>query len=392
MSWTILNPATTKAELQSPFAEQDFAYCQALSEALLKAPQSRDFPDLISLGFWLRQANLKPLLAPYQHSELFIRQPLGLVFHSAPANVDSLFVYSGVLSLLCGNSNVIRISSRSGGSTAVLIEKIRALAELFPEQNARFQLVQCSYDSAELKALVSRVDGRVLWGSDQAIQAQRQLLMPAHARELSFGHKFSLCLLGAEAVLAADNTEFQQLVQLFYRDQLTFAQQGCSSAKAVLWLGEVAQVQQAQQRFWPALTELIEQKQPLNSSEQYQALATAQQLIMSSEQQLMLTQQQSISRLAVHTLEPVFINQHQGCGLFLELQLSNLAELNPMLTQAHQTLTAWGVEPSLLKNWLMAAHTGIDRVMPVGQALSFSPDWDGVNLIEQFSRKVVCAF
>lgn len=392
MSWIILNPPTIKAELQQPFAEQDFAYCQALSEALLKAPQSRDFPDLIALGFWLRQANLKPLLAPYQHSQHFIRQPLGLVFHSAPANVDSLFVYSGILSLLCGNKNVIRLSSRSGGSTAVLIEKIRALAELFPAQNARFQLVQCSYDSAELKALISTVNGRVLWGSDQAIQAQRQLTMPAHARELSFGHKFSLCLVGADAVLAADNEQLQQLVQLFYRDQLTFAQQGCSSAKAVLWFGEAAQVQQAQQRFWPVLTELIEHKQPLNSSEQYQALATAQQLIMSSEQQLMLTQQHSISRVAVNTLEPVFIDQHQGCGLFLELQLSDLTQLNPMLTQAHQTLTVWGVEPSLLKNWLMTAHTGIDRVMPVGQALSFSPDWDGVNLIEQFSRKVVCAY
>lgn len=391
MSWTILNPATTEAKLQQPFAEQDFAYCQALSEALLKAPQSRDFPDLIALGFWLRQANLKPLLASYQSGN-FIRQPLGLVFHSAPANVDSLFVYSGILSLLCGNTNVIRLSSRSGGSTAVLIEKIRSLANVFPQQNARFQLVQCSYDSAELKSLISKVDGRVLWGSDQAIQAQRQLLMPAHGRELSFGNKFSLCLLGAEAVLAADETELHQLVQLFYRDQLTFAQQGCSSAKAVLWLGEAAQVQQAQQRFWPALTELIEQKQPLTSSEQYQALATAQQLMMSCEQQLMLTQQQSISRVVVNTLEPVFIDQHQGCGLFLELQLSQLQQLNPMLTQAHQTLTVWGVESSLLKNWLTRAHTGLDRVMPVGQALSFSPDWDGVNLIEQFSRKVVCAF
>lgn len=387
MSWTILNPPTTKAELQQPFAEQDFAYCQALSEALLKAPQSRDFPDLIALGFWLRQANLKPLLAPYQSSH-FIRQPLGLVFHSAPANVDSLFVYSGILSLLCGNKNVIRLSSRSGGSTAVLIEKIRSLAEIFPTQNARFQLVQCSYDSAELKKLINTVDGRVLWGSDQAIQAQRQLMMPAHARELSFGHKFSLCLLGAEAVLAADNEQLQQLVQLFYRDQLTFAQQGCSSAKAVLWLGDTEQVQQAQQKFWPVLTELIERKQPLNSSEHYQALATAQQLIMSSEQQLMLTQQQSISRVAVSELEPMFIHQHQGCGLFLELQLSNLAQLNPMLTQAHQTLTVWGVEPSVLKNWLATVHTGLDRVMPAGQALSFNPKWDGTDLIDQFSRQI----
>ncbi|WP_127021494.1 acyl-CoA reductase [Rheinheimera mangrovi] len=389
MSWILLNPAAVAAELQQPFAEQDFAYCQALSEALLKAPQSRDFPDLIALGFWLRQANLKPLLAPYQTAK-FLRQPLGLVFHSAPANVDSLFVYSGILSLLCGNKNVIRLSSRSGGSTAVLIEKIRSLADAYPQQNARFQLVQCNYDSSELKNLVSTVDGRVLWGSDQAIQAQRQLSMPAHARELSFGHKFSLCLLDAQSLLDTNQPEFTQLVQLFYRDQLTFAQQGCSSAKAVIWLGNTQQVQQAQQKFWPVLTELIQQKQPLNASEQYQALATAQQLIMSSEHQLMLTQQQSISRLAASSLEAGFIHQHQGCGLFIELQLSELHQLSPMLTQAHQTLTVYGIETMLLKNWLATVHTGLDRVVPVGQALSFSPDWDGVNLIEQFSRKMVC--
>jgi len=389
MSFTVLNPATEPAMLNAPFAPEDFTYCQALSEALLKDPQSREYPDLIALGFWLRQANLKPLLAPYQLQDFF-RQPLGLIFHSAPANVDSLFVYSGILSLLCGNRNVIRLSSRSGGSTAILIDKIGHLASEFPAQNARFQLIQCSYDSPQLTALIAEVDGRVLWGSDQAIQAQRQLQMPAHARELSFGHKFSLCLLGAEALLQADDTQFQQLLQLFYRDQLTFSQQGCSSAKAVLWLGENAQVQQAQQRFWPAFTELVAQKQPLNASEQYQALANAQQLIMSSGTQLSLSQRQTISRIKIIELEPIFIRHHQGCGLFLELALADLTLLNPMLTQAHQTLTVWGVEPGMLKNWLSTVHTGLDRVMPVGQALSFSPHWDGVNLIEQFSRKVVC--
>lgn len=391
MSFTVLNPATEPAMLSAPFAPEDFVYCQALSEALLKDPQSRDYPDLIALGFWLRQANLKPLLAPYQQNDFF-RQPLGLIFHSAPANVDSLFVYSGILSLLCGNKNVIRLSNRSGGSTAVLIEKIRGIADAFPQQNTRFQLVQCSYDSPQLKALIAEVDGRVLWGSDQAIQAQRQLVMPAHAHELSFGHKFSLCLLGAEALLQADDAQIQQLLQLFYRDQLTFSQQGCSSAKAVLWLGMAAQVQQAQQRFWPAFTELVAQKQPLNASEQYQALANAQQLIMNNATQLTLTQQQTIARIAISQLEPMFIQHHQGCGLFLELQLSELQQLNPMLTQAHQTLTVWGMDPTLLKSWLPTVHTGLDRIMPVGQALSFSPDWDGVNLIEQFSRKVVCTF
>jgi hypothetical protein len=159
----------------------------------------------------------------------------------------------------------------------------------------------------------------------------------------------------------------------------------------VIWLGETQKILKAQQKFWPAITELIQTKQPLNASEQYQALATAQQLIMSSETQLVFTQQHSISRVAISMLEPLFTQQHQGCGLFLELKLSELAQLTPMLKQAHQTLTVWGVESILLKNWLRSVHIGLDRVVPVGQALSFSPDWDGVNLIEQFSRKRVCS-
>lgn len=387
MSWTVLNPAGVVAQLQTPFAEQDFAYCQALSDALLKAAECRNFPDLIALGFWLRQANLKPLLAAYQQNPL-LRQPLGLVFHSAPANVDSLFVYSGILSLLCGNKNVIRLSNRSGGSTAILLEKISQLAVVFPQQNARFQLVNCNYDSPELQALISTVDGRVLWGSDQAIQTQRQLTIPAHARELSFGHKFSLCLLDAKQLLNANEQQFEQLIQLFYRDQLTFAQQGCSSAKAVIWLGNKELTSQAQQRFWPALTALITEKQALTASEQYNALATAQQLVMASAAQLLLTQQQGISRVTVSQLAPEFITQHQGCGLFLELQLSSLQQLNPMLTQAHQTLTVWGVEPKQLTNWLATVRTGLDRVVPVGQALNFQVVWDGIDFIQQFSRQI----
>lgn len=387
MSWVVLNPANTRAELLNPFSEQDVAYCQALSDALLKAPQTRTFPELIALGYWLRAANLIPLLAQYQHEEI-IRRPLGLVFHSAPANVDSLFVYSGILSLLCGNANVIRLSSRSGASTAWLIETICSLKDRFPQQNARFQLVQCPYDSDELKKLISAVDGRVLWGSDETIQAQRQLTTPAHARELCFGHKFSLCLLGAERVVTASQETLQQLAQFFYRDNMTFSQQGCSSAKAVLWLGNPATVEHAQQKFWRTFIAIQTEKQPLGASEHYNALSTAQQLILSSKQQLKLTQHLGICRIKVQTLEPTFIQQHQGYGLFLEQQLNELSELTPWLTQANQTLSVWGVCSSLLKQWLSNVHTGIDRVVPVGEALTFSPEWDGVNLIEQFSRRV----
>ncbi|MFC6804089.1 acyl-CoA reductase [Deinococcus caeni] len=38
--------------------------------------------------------------------------PRGLVFHVPPANVDTIFIYSWLMSVLAGNRNVIRLSSR----------------------------------------------------------------------------------------------------------------------------------------------------------------------------------------------------------------------------------------------------------------------------------------
>jgi hypothetical protein len=107
MAWTRLNPPSVEAKLFSSFSEQDIAYCDTLSDLILKEPNVRELPDLIALGFWLRKSNLYNILKPYQHTGS-LRQPLGMLYHSAPANVDSLFVYSGILSLLCGNKNVIR--------------------------------------------------------------------------------------------------------------------------------------------------------------------------------------------------------------------------------------------------------------------------------------------
>ena len=387
MAWTRLNPPSVEAKLFSSFSEQDIAYCDTLSDLILKEPNVRELPDLIALGFWLRKSNLYNILKPYQHTDS-LRQPLGMLYHSAPANVDSLFVYSGILSLLCGNKNVIRLSRRGGKSSDILIEKICQLAADFPEQNARFQLIQCDYDSSELIALINSVEGRVLWGSDEAIIAQREIPMPAHAREMCFSNKFSLCLVDAQKVMAEPEVKFRQFIELFYKDQMTFSQQGCSSAKTLVWLGSKELVGDAKKRFWPALTELVKQKQPFSDSEHYQAFLAAQQIVASTENAFELVQECGITRLGVTSITPCCTNAHKGGGLFLELRLASLAQLNPMPKPANQTLSVWGVEPKLLHEWLTTVQTGIDRVVPVGEALTFSPNWDGVDLIDQFSRKV----
>lgn len=405
MTMQRINPSTVPARLV-PFADpSSVAFCHALSRILLQDPNARHYADLIALAYWLRPAHIERLLAPYvrqqkqRQQEQQLLRPLGHIFHAAPSNVDSLFVYSGIVSLLCGNLNTIRLSTQAGGSTELLCQYFQQLAASHPEASARFQVVRSERQAKSLLQLQNSLDGRVLWGSDEGIQALRQWPLPAHAREFTFAHKLSLAVLDVQAVLNASEIELQQLVQAFARDNLTFAQQACSSAKVVVWhLGcdtrayaaQTEQRSQAQHKFWQAFTAYLQTEAgqrlyPLTESEHYRALNNAQDLAMAA-----VVEQIELSgayvRVRSARLQQELVQFHQGCGLFVELQVQNLAELNEQLTPQQQTVTYWGLTEEQGKDWLATCLVGVDRLVPVGEALTFSPVWDGIDLFQAFSR------
>ncbi|MCC5854443.1 MAG: acyl-CoA reductase [Idiomarina sp.] len=385
MSWTVVNPVTAEPTL-APFADAAaLAFTQTLSKRLLSDPASRDYPDLVALGFWLRKSHIEQILQPYHALAL---RPIGHIFHAAPGNVDSLFVYSGMLSLLCGNRNTIRLSTRMGGSAQLLCNMIRELSADFPTVAARFQLIRCERDAPELKELQARIDARVLWGSNEGIQALRQVPMPAHARELTFAHKLSFCVLGAEALLQANNDALHKLVEGFARDNLTFAQQACSSAKLVVWQGNSEAIHTAATQFWQALAAYVElpsaTQLQMTESEQYRSVNNQQNLAMASA----VSDIQRFGQFSVaqtDSLSPFFIDGHQGCGLFVQMSVQHVDELSHQLVSAHQTLSYFGVEN--VQDWAKNQLCGIDRVVPVGQALEFDTLWDGVDLVRAFSRE-----
>ena len=387
MTCQVINPVGIKPKLV-PFAHESFfAFTESLSSSLMRAPEVRRFPDLVALGYWLRKSNMRAVANRYEH--LLIR-PIGTVFHAAPGNVDSLFVYSGILSLLCGNTNVIRLSSKTAGSSDVLCEHIARIAPEQPEASARFQLVRCERDDPELIALQAEVDARVLWGSNEGIRALKRVEAPAHCRDIVFAHKISFSVIGIEALLSANKPTLEQLVADFARDNLTFAQQACSSAKLLIWHGNNEHLEPAQQKFWQALecylgTEAAKQKYPITDSERYQALNNAQDMAMAGLVDGKF-QHSGVLRAWADAISSKFEEAHGGAGLFVESHISDLHDLNRFLTPAYQTMTYWGVDD--VKEWLKHCLVGVDRVVPVGQALDFNVVWDGMDLVRGLGRVV----
>lgn len=385
MSLQWLNSGTSTPTLASAFSKEDIDYCQALSRVLLTSKPIKEYPDLVALAYWLRRSNIESLLAPYIQKSL-MHIPVGTVFHSAPANVDSLFAYSSIVSLLCGNINIIRLSSRSGKSTDLLVAAISSLSDEYPMQNARMQLLQCKQGASELKLIVSKVDARVLWGSDASILAQRQWPMLAYARDICFGHKYSLCALDASTVLEASHEQIGRLVNDFIRDNLTFAQQACSSAKAIIWVGNTSDITLAQDKFWQYFRMSSLDKLRFSWRENYDAFDAAQQLSILDDSIVAYCQQGECVRLAAHQLTENQVNMHCGNGIFIEINLERLSKLLPMLQPYHQTLSCWGFDDEQIKWLRQQACLGMDRIVSVGESLQFDLIWDGQDLIHSFSR------
>jgi hypothetical protein len=81
---------------------------------------------------------------------------------------------------------------------------------------------------------------------------------------------------------------------------------------------------------------------------------------------------------------------HVGGGYLLSLRLDRLAELAPFLTRSDQTITQFGFGEAELRDFVARAADGggIDRVVAIGQALTFDRFWDGYDLLDAFTRAV----
>ena len=93
-----------------PFDPLILDFCDAFSQKLSQLESLRTFPDFAALAFWLRKGHLHELQKQFLQNSTptTLRTPRGLVFHIPPANIDVMFIYSWITSLLVGNGNIIR--------------------------------------------------------------------------------------------------------------------------------------------------------------------------------------------------------------------------------------------------------------------------------------------
>ena len=105
-----------------PFDKNIRQFLNAFAKSILLDRSARDFPELITLANYFKSKNLDSFIP--EGAQEYVLRARGTVFHLAPSNVDTVFLYSSLLSLLCGNRCLIRISRNLTAQVGFALDKI----------------------------------------------------------------------------------------------------------------------------------------------------------------------------------------------------------------------------------------------------------------------------
>lgn len=277
----------TRTEI--PFSEPVMDFLSALSERIKSDDLLRSDEEIRAFGFWCRRANLERYRNQYTGNDF--RLGRGLVFHIAPSNIPAMFAWSMAIGLLAGNSNIIRISSRTAGQGMRLKELIgqmlseekkSSLAGL--SQGGIYDMVRfVSYGSSSREQTAyysSLCDVRVIWGGDRTVDEVRQIPLRADAYDIIFPDRSSLLLLNTDRVSELEEDELQALAHRFYMDTYSVDQNACSSPSSVIWHdegGQWAEKEGVRKRWWAAVEQAAAAYQltPSRAYRKFQALCEA---------------------------------------------------------------------------------------------------------------------
>ena len=376
-----------------PFSDSTVEFCAAFSQAIFQDREAARYPELAALAFWMRKAEIIRLRSDFERAVRAdtVAAPRGLVFHVPPSNVDTIFVYSWLLSALAGNRSLIRLSSTRTPQAEILLRLWRQLlAQAPPEMQQATVVVRYGHSEEVTRAFSMACDLRVIWGGDQTVSAIRSAPLRPHARDLTFPDRSSLCVIhaGRYGELSEDGRE--KLAEQFFNDAYWFDQLACSSPRELVWCGESEPVRAASRDFWAALGACIRRRQ-----HQSPAAVHMRKLVFACESilDLPVSEYRRVAETTVLQLdspEPLSA-EHCGGGLFFERSIRQLGDLAPVLQRRHQTLTHFGFPRlELIELARLLAGRAIDRIVPIGQALQFHRFWDGYDLLQEFCRLTYC--
>jgi len=378
---------TPTAQPLEPYSEIVCEFLDELSRVLRKDSIAKQYADIVSLAFWCRRANILKLKQSFLDGEMHLGR--GLVFHITPSNVPVNFAFSYFFGILSGNSNIVRVPSKEFPQTKIICEAINKVFE-----NDKYNLIKSStllisYEKdKEITDFYSSIcDARIIWGGDQAIRSIRQSPIKEKAIEIPFADRYSIAVISSDEILKATEAELIEISNKFYNDTYLMDQNACSTPHMIVWMGENKET--AKKRFWEAVFEAAKKYdlEPIKVVDKYTKLC---EFAMDGNNIANITTFENLLfTIDIKQLPSDICKLRGSFGLFFQYDTENLNEIAPYITDKVQSLIYFGIQDEVLISFVMDNHlNGIDRIVPLGEALNIGVYWDGYDIVGMLRRHI----
>ncbi len=365
------------------FGENIIDFLNDVSRVIMKDPRSRQYSDVITLGFWIRKGSVQNLKNRFENGGM--RLGRGVAFHVAPSNVPVNFAYSLVTGLLCGNANVVRVPSKEFPQVTIIIEALRKVLDDYKEMRSYVLCVRYDRNKEINDYFSAMADIRIVWGGDQTIAELRTSPLSPRSCEITFADRYSIAVIDSDAYLAIEDKT--RVSENFYNDTYFSDQNACTSPRVIIWTGN--RIAKAKEVFWETVHGLAKVRysfQPIQGVDKLEK----SYLIAALEDGIRICSHEDnlLVRVTVPLIDNRLMDYRGDSGFFYEYDCGDIMELFPIFNDKRCQTVAYIGDKEMFEPLIKKGIKGVNRIVPFGKTMDFDMIWDGYDLVSQMTRRV----
>ena len=370
-----------------PFDNNVIDFINLFSIEIRKHKNFRNFPDLHFLSLWTSKTEIK------KKEKLILKDEKrfgrGLVLHITPSNLPTNFAYSFLIGLISGNSNIIKLPSKEFKETQIILSVIKNIFKLkkFSELKKSNLFLKFDRQSNILERISKTCDARVIWGGDKTIQEIRKLKTPERCIDLNFSDRYSFSVINSEAFFKLSRNKKMNIAKKFFYDAYLSDQMACNSPHCLIWIGKTKNQDKI---FWSDLEEIVKRKYFFDDKKTIDKYHYFFETILNKKNlDKLLVNNEHVKVLKLKN-NIKNIEEFRGIyRIFYQLEFKNFLSLRNIINKKCQTIASYGFNKKDYINLITSNNLrGLDRVVPFGQSMNFTMNWDSYNLITSLSRVV----
>ena len=374
--------------VEKPFSKLSLEFVEEFSNSLRKVKNVNQYPELIYLILWCAKGRLSKQSNYFKNKDIRIGR--GIVFHVCASNVPTNFIYSFLFGLLSGNSNIIKIPSKFTQEKKIIMKVINHIFKKSKYRKLKSSnlFIEYNNDMKITERISAMSDARVLWGSDNTINNLRKIKIQERCVDITFPDRYSICAINIDKISKLSKREIKIIAKKFYYDGYTMNQAACNSPHHIFWVGN--KNKNIQNFFWSELGKIVDNKFLFDNkhiSDKY--LNLIENIVMEKKVKKIKFIKNKLYVLNSESYNNNIENIRGKNGTFFEKNISDIKKLKNFITKKCQTLSYYGFTKGELERFLLNNNLqGIDRVVPIGNAIDIGLIWDGYDVVNTLSRVI----